>query len=485
MNNTTNNENEGPAFETPNATSGMKAMLGDPKKAIIKLALPMMLGMSIQTLYNLVDTFWVSGLGSDALAAVGFVFPFFFIIIALSNGLGVGAGSAISRRLGSRDKIGADNVAVHTMILMVLMSAVFTITLFTFAEPIFAMIGAGKTTAMATSYGRIIFGGSILLFFTNVANAILRSEGDTKRAMNAMIFGSILNIVLDPIFIYQFKMGVAGAAWATVISMGVTAVLMSSWLFFKKDTYLSFDFKDFSFERGILRDISKVGIPATVQQASMALMMLVMNVIIIAASNTDGVAVYTVGWRVATIAIAPLIGISTAVVTMTGFSYGEGSYDKVSFAHIYSMKIGLLVETVIAFFTFILAPQIAYAFTLSESASHITDDLIIFLRIICIFYPTVSLGMLSSSLFQGVGKGLYALVATIVRAVIFVPVFALFFAFNLNMGLIGVWWGMVVGNILGSLFIFVWARVYVGKLLETEIQAESQHKLSDHEELRA
>ena len=473
MNNTTNNEIKEPAFEPSNATSGMKAMLGDPKKAIIKLALPMMLGMSIQTLYNLVDTFWVSGLGSDALAAVGFVFPLFFIIIALSNGLGVGAGSAISRRLGSRDKKGADNVAVHTMILMVLMSAVFTITLFTFAEPIFAMMGAGKTTAMATSYGRIIFGGSILLFFTNVANSILRSEGDTKRAMNAMIFGSVLNIVLDPIFIYQFNMGVAGAAWATIISMGVTAVLMSRWLFFKKDTYLSFDFNDFSFERKILRDISKVGIPATIQQASMALMMLVMNVIIIAVSNTDGVAVYTVGWRVATIATAPLIGISTAVVTMTGFSYGEGSYDNVSFSHMYAVKIGLLVETVIAFLTFILAPQIASVFTFSQGASHITDDLIVFLRIICIFYPTVSLGMLSSSLFQGVGKGFYALVATILRAVIFVPIFALFFAFNLDMGLTGIWWGMVIGNIMGSLFIFVWARVYVRKLLKTKTQADS------------
>jgi putative MATE family efflux protein len=483
MNNATNDEKPDPSLGAPKTTAGMRALLGDPKKAIVKLALPMMLGMSVQTLYNLVDTFWVSGLGSDALAAVGFVFPFFFVIIALSNGLGVGAGSAIARRLGSKDKTGADNVAVHTMILMLLMSAVFTLTLFTFAEPIFAIIGAGKTTAMATSYGRIIFGGSILLFFTNVANAILRSEGDTKRAMNAMIFGSVLNIVLDPIFIYQFKMGVAGAAWATVLSMGVTAVLMSNWLFFRKDTYLSFDFKDFRFEKGILRDISNVGIPASVQQASMALMMLVMNVIVIAVSNTDGVAVYTVGWRVATIALAPLIGVSTAVVTMTGFSYGESSYDKVSFTHIYAMKMGLLVETVIAVFTFVLAPQIAYAFTLSESASHITDDLIIFLRIICIFYPTVSLGMISSSLFQGVGKGLYALIATILRAVIFVPIFALVFAFNLKMGLIGVWWGMVVGNILGSLFIFVWARVYVGKLLKTSNLADVSHKLSDNEKL--
>lgn len=465
-------------------TAGMKALLGDPKKAIIKLALPMMLGMSIQTLYNLVDTFWVSGLGADALAAVGFVFPFFFVIIALSNGLGVGAGSAISRRLGSRDKKGADNVAVHTMILMLLLSAAFTIPLYIFAEPIFVLIGAGKTAGMASAYGRIIFGGSILLFFTNVANAILRSEGDTKRAMNAMIFGSVLNIILDPIFIYKLDMGVSGAAWATVLSMAVTAVMMSSWLFFKKDTYLSFDFKDFSFEKYILRDIFKVGLPASVQQTSMALMMLVMNVIIIAVSDTDGVAVYTVGWRVVTIAIAPLIGVSMAVITMTGFAYGESSYDKVSFTHIYSMKVGFLVETGIAIMTFILAPQIAAVFTLSASASHITDDLTIFLRIICIFYPTVSLGMLSSALFQGVGKGLNALIATILRALIFVPIFAIFFAFNLDMGLTGIWWGMVIGNIMGSLFIFVWARVYVERLLKFGKHVAVPHESPEHEELR-
>ncbi len=449
-------------------TSSMRVMAGDPREAIKKLGFPMMVGMLVQTLYHLVDTFWVSGLGADALAAVGFVFPFFFVIIALSNGLGIGAGSAISRRLGLKDKRGADNVAVHTFILMLMISAIFTVTLYIFAEQIFTYIGAGRTTEMATSYGRIIFGGSLLLFFTNVANAILRSEGDSRRAMNAMVFGSVLNIILDPIFIYTLNMGVSGAAWATVLSMGITSILMGRWLFFKKDTYLEFDFRDFSFEKDILWDIFRVGFPAAAQQTSMALMMLIMNVIIIAASNTDGVAVYTVGWRIATIALAPLMGISTAVVTMAGYSYGEGSYEKLSFSHIYSIKVGLVVETAIAFLTFILAPQIAYVFTMSESASHITDDLILFLRIICIFYPTVSLGMLSSSLFQGVGKGFNSLVATVLRALIFVPIFAIIFAFNFDMGLTGIWWGMVVGNIMGSIIIFVWARLYVIRLLRNE-----------------
>ncbi|MBN2110984.1 MAG: MATE family efflux transporter [Methanosarcinaceae archaeon] len=452
-----------------NVTSGMQTLAGDPKKAIIKLALPMMLAMSIQTIYNLVDTFWVSGLGADALAAVGFVFPFFFASIALSNGLGVGGGSAISRKLGERNKQEADNVAVHTMALMLILVILFTVPLYFYADRIFTLIGAGGTVGLASSYGKVIFAGSIFMFFPNVAGAILRSEGDTKRAMNAMVLGSVLNIVLDPILIYWLDMGISGAAWATVISLGVSSVIMANWLFFRRDTYVCFDFNDFRFDRGILKDIFRVGIPASVQQSSMALMMLIMNVIIIYVSNTDGVAVYTVGWRVATIAIAPLIGISTAVITMSGFAFGEGSYDKVSFSHIYATKMGFLVETVIAALTFILAPQIAHAFTMSESASHITGDLIVFIRVICIFYPTVSLGLLSSALFQGIGRGVNALLATILRALIFVPLFAVILAVYLGQGLVGIWWGMVVGNILGALITFFWARLHISSLTKKGI----------------
>ncbi|WP_406656144.1 MATE family efflux transporter [Methanolobus sp. ZRKC2] len=454
--------------ESSNMTSGMQTLSGDPKKAIVKLALPMMFAMSIQTLYNLVDTFWVSGLGADALAALGFVFPFFFASIALSNGLGVGGGSAISRKLGAGNKQEADNVAVHTMILMLILVVLFTLPLYFYADSIFAFIGAGKTAALASSYGKVIFAGSILMFFPNVASAILRSEGDTKRAMNAMVLGSLLNIVLDPILIYWFDMGVTGAAWATVISLGVSSILIANWLFFRRDTYVCFDFNDFRFDRDILKDIFRVGIPSSFLQSSMALMMLIMNVIIIYVSNTDGVAVFTVGWRVATIAIAPLTGILTAVVTMSGFAFGEGSYEKVSFIHMYAIKMGFLVEAVIAVMTFVFAPQIAYIFTMSESASHITGDLTIFIRIICIFYPMVAPGMLSSALFQGIGKGMNALAATILRALIFVPTFAALFAVSLGLGLVGIWWGIVIGNVMGAVITFLWVRLYLGTLIKKE-----------------
>ncbi|WP_370574933.1 MATE family efflux transporter [Methanomethylovorans sp.] len=454
-------------------TTGVRTLMGDPRKAILKLGMPMMLAMSVQTVYNLVDTFWVSGLGADALAAIGFVFPFFMAMIALSTGLGLGGGSAISRKLGARDKSAADNVAVHSIFLMLVLTVLFTVPLFIFAKPIFLVAGAGKTIGLAMDYGRIIFAGGILIFFINVASAILRSEGDAKRAMYAMILGAVLNIVLDPLFIYTFGLGIKGAAWATVLSLGITAVIIAKWLFLDNDTYVSFNFRGFSPDMSIIKEISRVGTPAAMQQLSMALTMVIMNLVIIAVNNTDGVAVYAVGWRVVMIAIAPLVGIGTAVMTVSGFVYGERSYKKLMPVLIYAVKVGIVIETGIAVFTFFLAPYIAAVFTQAESAAHITGDITNFLKIAFLFYPTTAMGLLSSSLFQGTGKGASSLIATIIRSLILTPLFAFLFSYYLGMGLTGVWWGLVFGNVLGSIMTFGWVYLYVRKL-----QAHVPEKLS-------
>lgn len=451
-------------------TEGVKALLGDPKKAIIKLALPMILAMSVQTIYNLVDAIWVSGLGADALAAVGFVFPIFFIAMALSTGLGMGAGSAISRRIGAKDKEGADNVAVHSLIITLLLAVAFTIPLFVFAENIFVLIGAGKTVGLTVDYGQIIFAGSIFIFFTSVSNAILRGEGDAKRAMYAMMLGAGLNIILDPVLIYVLDMGIAGAAWATVISLAITSVIMLNWLLFKRDTYVSFKFSDFKFDKSIIKDIFRVGFPASVSQLSMSITMLIMNIIIVMVSSTDGVAIYSTGWRVASMAVLPTMGVATALISVSGAAFGANSFDKLKSSHIYAIKIGLIIEVVIAILTFIFAPQIAAVFTQSESAVHIAPGLTIFLRTITIFYPTISFGMLSSAVFQGMGKGINALIVTILRTAILGPLFAVLFAFNLNLGLIGVWWGVVAANIIGSVIAFSWARLYISKLTKTKMR---------------
>ncbi|TKJ48015.1 MATE family efflux transporter [Candidatus Aerophobetes bacterium Ae_b3a] len=454
-------------------TEGVKTLLDEPKKAIIRLALPMIVAMSVQTIYNFVDAIWVSGLGADALSAVGFFFPFFFMTMAIATGIGLGGGSAISRRIGARDKIGADNVAVHTVVIMFLAAVFLTVPLFIFAEKIFTLLGAGRTLAMAVSYARIMFAGTLIIFFANIANAILRSEGDVKRAMFAMVLGAAINIVLDPIFIYTFGLGVAGAAWATILSLFITSLLLFNWLFLKKDSYVSFSFGKFRFNREIVRDILRVGLPASAQQLSMSFTMLMINLILVRVGGTDGVAIYVTGWRVATIAILPLLGIATAVVSVSGAAFGQGAFKKINIAFMHALKIGIIIEVVVGIAVFFLAPQITAVFTRAQGANRIASDLIVFLRIMCFFYPATAFGMFSSSMFQGVGKGINALIATIVRTVLLTLLFTALFTFILDMGLMGVWFGIVMGNTIGAVLAFLWAKSYIRGLSATMRKVET------------
>lgn len=456
-------------------TKGVKTLLGDPRKAIIKLSVPMIIAMSAHTIYNLVDALWVSGFGADwftkvevpdvgtsALAAVGFVLPFFMMTISISTGLGVGGGSAIARRIGAKDKEGADNVAIHSIIITLLIAIVFSVLLFIFADIILISIGAKESASMAISYGRVIFAGAILIFFTNVAYAILRSEGDANRAMYAMMLGAGLNIVLDPIFIYTFGMGVTGAAYATVLSMFVTTLILVYWLFFRKDTYVTFKFRDFKFKRDILKDIFNVGLPASVQQLSMSFTMLMIIIIInLSGGGEDGVAIYNTGWRIVMIAILPLLGIATAVVSVNGAAFGARSYDKLNIAFMYAIKVGLLIEIVIGIGIFVLAPLITAVFTTSPDAVRIQNDLEMFLKITCLFYPGAAFGIASSAMFQGTGKGVYALIATLLRTVTLTPVFAIMFCCVFNYGLIGIWWALVIANLIGSAVSFTWGKLYI------------------------
>ena len=456
----------GPTRDNDGGTEGVRPLLGEPRKAIVKLALPMIAATSFHTIYNFVDALWVSRLdnGADALAAVGFFFPFFFVYMALGMGLGVGAGSAISRKIGENDRENASRVATQTMGLMLVLVVVLTVPFFVFAEDLFIAMGAGGTTNLAVSYGRVMFAGTLFVFFPNIGNAILRSEGDARRAMQAMVLGSLLNIILDPIFIFVLGLGVAGAAWDTVTAMAVTSALMFHWLFRKRDTYVAFHLRGFRFHGDTIREISRVGVPAAMQGLSMAMMMFLMNLIVVGVGDTDGVAVFTTGWRVVTMAMMPVFGIGMAVTAVCGAAYGAQEFEKLRRGYVYAVRISIAIEVPAAVLIFILAPYITEIFTSTGDTGRIAEDLTLFLRITCFFLPAVGPGMLSSSMFEGTGKGKAALLLTLVRTIVLRPPLALLMAYVMDMGLPGVWWGIVMANLAASVFAYAWARRYIKSL---------------------
>lgn len=463
------------------ATKGVATLLGNPRKAIIKLSLPMIVAMSVQSLYSLADKIWVSGLGKEALSATGMFFPFLMLAIAVSSGLGIGGGSAISRRIGAQDKQGAHSVATHIVIFTFIIAVVYTIPLFFCAPFIFRALGAGDALEMSLAYGQVMIAGSVFIFLANIGNSFLRSEGKAKSAMIAMLIGTVLNVILDPLFIYQLtipishslvisiglNLGVAGAAYATIISFTVSLLLLSYWILIKKDNYIQLDFKDFRFRKEIIKDIFRVGFPSTLSQGSMSVMMLLINLIVTAVAGYVGVAVFQTGWTVVSIAILPLLGIASAVVAVSGATYGARYYDKLKTSFRYAVKLGLIIELGIAAFTFIFAPMITRIFTLSEDTKQIVPDITHMLQIIWLFYPSVSGGMLSSALFQGVGKGSYSLIITLIRTLVLAALCAYLLAVVFGLGLLGVYLGVIISSWGTSIIAFIWGNLFIRNLIKS------------------
>ena len=304
-----------------------------------------------------------------------------------------------------------------------------------------------------------------LILFTNIAYAILRAEGDAKRAMYVMGASSVLNIILDPLLIYTAGLGIAGAAWGMVISLITVSCILLYWFFGKRDTYVSLSYKAFSWDRKTMRDILAVGLPASVEFFLMSILAIFINGLLVATAGTDAVAVYTAGWRVVFFAIIPMIAIATAVISVAGAAYGARKFENLRTVHTFSITLGIAIALVISAITYIFAPQIATIFAYSPESAHLAPGIAAFLAIMCLFYPFVPPGVMSGAVFQATGKGMTSLILTVLRNLVFIAVFAYLFGIVLGLGEHGVWWGIVAGDILGGTVAYLWARYYISRLI--------------------
>ena len=189
--------------------------------------------------------------------------------------------SLIARCIGAQNKKGADNAAMHSLLLTIVVSAGVTVVLLLFLEPILLLMGAGVTVDLAMEYGQIVFGGLIFLMFSNVASGILRAEGDVNRPMYAIAATTLLNVILDPIFIYYFGWGVSGAAWATILSSSISCVVLIYWLLLKRDTYVSFSREDFKASWNVVKNILMVALPASVESLVMSILGIILNLMLV------------------------------------------------------------------------------------------------------------------------------------------------------------------------------------------------------------
>lgn len=441
----------------------IEVITGDPKRAIRKLSVPMMISMLLIMLYNIADSIWVAGLGPDALAAIGFITPLFMVLVGLGNGIGAGANSLIARYIGAKNYAQANNAGLHAILLSVIVSAIFTVVMIVAMVPILEMMGAGDTIQYALDYGYIVFGFLFIFVYSGVASAIFRSEGDMRRATYAIAVTAVLNIILDPVFIYYLNFGIAGAGWATVISATMSCLVMSYWIWGKKDLYLDLSPKNFKYSSAIMIDTLQVAVPSTLENIIFSALAIIVNSMLVIVAGTTAVAVYTASMRVVQMSMIPLIGIATAVITVSGVAYGARDPDKLRTAHSYSIKIGFVVSIVLGAIMYIFSSQIAAVFSYTSASAHLSPQIATAISILSLFVLAIPHGIMSSVTFQGVGKGIYSLIITLLRSLILETVFAYLFCFVFGWGLIGIYAGVVFGCFIGGTVGYIWAKIFISR----------------------
>ncbi len=401
-------------------------------KLLLRQSLPAAIGMLVMTLYNIVDTIFIGkGVGTIGLTAVALSFPVIMMIGAVAQSFGVGFSSIISRSLGTKDYEKAHRALASFLILSLLAGIFFSSIFGLFLKNIFIFFGASVLVLpLALEYARIIVFASIFFIFTAGGNNILRSIGEAKIAMQAMIISALINVAFDYFFIFVLKMGMAGAAWATVIAWIFSFSYIYFYIFGKGGNFkLKFD--HFRFRAKIIREGLSIGVSSFARQISTSLMSVILNKSLAFYGSDLAIASFGIIMRVAMLILMPVFGVVQGMQPIIGSNYGAKQIKRVKEVVILAIK----VASVFCFFSFLLVfifPKQLIGIFSSD------NDLLVYtmkaLRIFILVFPLVGFQSIVGGFYQSLGRAKPALFISMLRQiVILIPlmiILPLFFGLN-------------------------------------------------------
>lgn len=444
-------------------------------KALMALGVPIMIGMLINALYNLVDAYFVGGLGERQMGAISIAFPLGQVVVGLGLMFGNGAASYLSRLLGRGEKDTANQVASTALYSSLLIGAVIILFAAVFMEPILIMLGATETILpYALTYARIYVISCIFNVFNVTMNNIVSSEGAAKTTMCALLLGAVLNIGLDPLFIYTLDLGVAGAAIATAISQMVSTLVYLIYVFRKKSAF-SFSIKKFTPTKAIMTEILKIGVPTLTFQILTSLSIALIN----RAANSYGDAVIAgmgAVTRITSMGTLVVFGFLKGFQPIAGFSYGAKKFDRLREA----IKISTLWSTIfcviVGLLIAVFSKQIISQFTTGNEEMILVGQKSLIANGFSFFlfgFYTVY-----SSLFLALGKGAAGFFLGACRqGICFVPVILLLpTVWEIN----GILYAQPIADVLSAV-ITVWMALKLHKELSaTEAKVLSENKKANY-----
>ena len=446
--------------------SRLQEFLDKPEKALWSIALPVMAGMAIQTMYSVVDMLFIGQLGGESITAVAFNMPLYFFVMGITFGVGTGVTSSISRAIGAKDKSKADNAAEHGLLLALFLGLSLTIFGLLIGKKVLSGLGTpDEMLDESWSYLKVTCYGMTFIVFAIVFRSILAGEGDMKFPVMVAVIGTILNLILDPIFIFNLEryggfglgMGVEGAALASVVSQTIVFTIFVYMLFWREHAYISFDLRNFNFSTGLMKEILWVGIPSSISMIIMSFGQGVFNYILIDGYGPDAVAAYTISGRLDMLLFLPIMGIATGLVTTVGMFTGAKRIDKVKENIIYGISRAFVIVAIASAVVYSAAPYIMGLFTDDK----IIEDIGVgALRTLCFAYPFVGIAMPCGRIMQGLGRGLPVLVITALRVLLISAPLAYYFANN-GYDIVWIWYSIAISIGVSSIVgpIWVWKTV--------------------------
>ncbi len=425
-------------------------------RLLITMSVPMIISMLVQALYNIVDSMFVAQISENALTAISLAFPVQNLMIAVGMGTGVGINALLSKSLGEKNFERADKtannaifLALISFILFAILGAVFSKTFFKIQTNVPEIIDYGNdylTICLVFSFG---------IFFQVILEKLLQSTGKTIYSMITQSLGAITNIILDPILIFGYfgfpKMGIKGAAIATVIGQILAAVLA---LYFnlRKNNEIHISLRKFRPDLNIIKRIYSIGVPSIIMASIGSVMTFGMNKILIAFSTT-ATAVFGVYFKLQSFVFMPVFGLNNGMVPIIAFNYGARKPDRM----LKTLKLSIIYAIsimIIGFIIFQLFPN--SLIMLFKPSPEMLDIGATALRIISVHFIIAGFSIISSSLFQALSHGMLSLIISLIRQlIILLPVS---FLFSLTGQLNLIWWAFPIAETVAGILCFIFLR---------------------------
>jgi putative MATE family efflux protein len=434
-------------------------------RLMLKFFIPAFIGVFVNALYNIVDRVFIGqGVGSMALSGISVIFPVMLIVMGFGMLIGIGAGVLVSINMGKRDMDRAEKVLGSSFLLMLLVSVVITIIGYSVKGPMLRSFGAtAETIQYANDYLNIILAGVVFQVVGFSLNNIIRAEGNARIAMYSMIISAGTNLILDPIFIFGFGMGVKGAAYATVISMMVLTV----WVlihFLSSKSVVKLKTENIRFDSKILFEIMAIGMAPFVMQIANSFVQGLLNTKLIAFGGDLAVGAMGIVNSVATMIVMAIVAINMATQPIISFNYGAKSFSRVK----ETLRIAMISATVISILAFIMVETIPDSIVKLFNSTD--PGLLGFgrdgLRLGMLALPFVGFQVVAGNFFQSMGNAKIAVLLTLLRQVIIL--IPLLFILPNYFGLNGIWISMPISDFCSAIIV-VFFLVNQWKKLDTAI----------------